>query len=419
MFISALLATSALAFDAGADLRIRQEFMDNVPGVPYGVLHTPVESIYRYHMRYRPRVWGEVKGDAGEAGRWRLFTRLTDEFRWNARPKNHTTSWPGEVVVDNLLLEGMGIFDGFMDVQLGRRDLYGYCGLEHVFVDGTPGDGSRTQYADMANVRFNFEDESTLDFFGLYNFDSADDFRWGDDDHRFSSLTARAPNGRGNQDDWGSGVIWGSKLMDNLRYQVFAVEKGMRHQEKSHTELLGARLLPQFSETLSGKFEGMSQLNGEWSGFAEVGWKSSRQGLKPILKLGYHYMSGEWNPMWARDAIESDIFLYGTHNGVAWWSNQHYLKASAGVEFSPGHTFIASTGPIFAADRDGAGGSDGGFKGLYTRGKYSFPILRADRGKGERFEIFAHVIGEYFCPGDYYESSHPAWFARWQLDFRF
>lgn len=419
MLLTALFAASSLAFDAGADLRIRQEFLDNAPGTPNGGLHSPATGSYRHHIRFRPRVWAELSGDAGEAGKWRLRTRLVDEFRWNARPKNLKTSWPGEVVFDNLFIEGSGIFDGLMDVQFGRRDLFGYCGLEHVFVDGTPGDGSRTQYGDMASVRFNLEEDTTLDFFGLYDFDSADDFRLGSEERRFSSLSGRFPNGEGNQDDWGAGAIWGSKVADWLKYQVWAIEKGMRHQDEDHVETIGARLLPRFNETLTGKLEGMSQLDGEWSAYAEMAWKSARQGIKPILRLSYHYQSPEWNPLWARDAIESEIFLYGTHNGVAWWTNMHYLKATAGLEFAPRHDIIFSTGPMLAAKDDGCGGGDGDFKGVLTRAKYSFPILRADRANGGRFEILAHLIAEHFSPGNYYESSGEAWFARWQLEFRF
>ena len=61
---------SAFAFDAGADLRIRQELMDHVPGLPNGGFRgfRFRESGYRNHIRFRPRVWAEVKADAGDAG---------------------------------------------------------------------------------------------------------------------------------------------------------------------------------------------------------------------------------------------------------------------------------------------------------------------------------------------------------------
>ena len=42
-----------------------------------------------------------------------------------------------------------------------------------------------------------------------------------------------------------------------------------------------------------------------------------------------------------------------------------------------------------------------------------------DIEKGERFEVYGHVIAELFNPGDYYDTDKPGYFIRWQLDFAF
>ena len=65
------------------------------------------------------------------------------------------------------------------------------------------------------------------------------------------------------------------------------------------------------------------------------------------------------------------------------------------------------------------GGGDGMFKGLLSQATYSFPLWLADKSKGERFEIVGHVMAEFFNPGDYYETDKPAFFVRWQVEFRF
>jgi len=150
MSLFAILASSALAFDAGADLRIRQELMDNVPGLPGGgVLSSRARGAYKNHMRFRPRVWGEVRLDSEESGMFRLYARITDEMRWYVKPHGNAYTFPDEVILDNLFFEGKGLFDGLFDFAIGRQDIYGLYGLDHVFVDGTPGDGSRTVYSDM------------------------------------------------------------------------------------------------------------------------------------------------------------------------------------------------------------------------------------------------------------------------------
>ena len=81
---------SGLSFNAGADLRIRQEIMDHVPGNPYGGFRAFRfrESGYRNHIRFRPRVWARASWD-----RFTLFGRLVNEFREhivkNGTPRKH------------------------------------------------------------------------------------------------------------------------------------------------------------------------------------------------------------------------------------------------------------------------------------------------------------------------------------------
>ena len=421
---SLLLLTSAFGsgvdFDAGADLRIRQEIFDNVPGCPGGGLVRTPSGRFTDHIRFRPRVWGELKSETENAGKFRLYARLADEFRWNIEPYKNTTSWPGELMLDNLFLEGKGLFGGFLDFRIGRQDLWNYCGIDHVFVDGTPGDGSRSIYTDMAALKFHVDDENDLDVFGLYNFDNVDDLRWGYDHQRTASLAARFPNGDGDQDDFGYGAIWTSRCVEDMPWQVFAMQKRTLNYGKAfrdHTELVGAKVMPRWDENFSSVFEVMSELNEEWSAYADITWKSTGEGMRPYVNFGYHFLSKEWDPMWSRGVNDSELFLYGTHDGVAWWSNMHFFKLTAGVEFGPNHSLSYSSGAIIAAEADHVGGGSGFYKGSLRQLKYSFPLFGPK--EGVRFQALGHLLFEYFNPGDYYESERGSWFFRWQLEFRF
>jgi len=250
LFAPALADAAGLDWNLGADLRIRQEMMDNVPGLPGGGLVSRAErGGYKNHMRFRPRVWGELKGDAGEHGTWRLYTRLTDECRWYVKPGGDAYTWPDEVIVDNLFVEGKGLFDGFFDIAVGRQDIYNLYGLDHVFVDGTPGDGSRTVYADLVKFGFQCTEESRLDFFGIYNFDD-NALRWGTERGKHRSMTGMG-GAEPDMDDWGFGAIWSSKLAPGLPYQVFALQKntleykrGDRQVPWTQRETFGAKLVP-------------------------------------------------------------------------------------------------------------------------------------------------------------------------------
>ena len=443
----ASVASAEVDFDAGADLRIREELFQNVPGLPGGgLLLRDARGPFTNHMRFRPRVWGEMKGTTERWGAWRIYTRFTDEFRWCPEPYRNAHVFPDELILDNLFLEGKGLFDGFLDFKIGRQDLWGIYDhkMDHVFQDGTPGDGSRTTYADVASVTLHPTEESKLDLLALYNFDNCD-IRWGTDAGRYA-LTGIDPAADPEMDDWGFGAIWDSNFGRAIPYRVFWVEKntaayhvGDVKHPRTRRDTFGIALEPRLNEEWTVPLEVMAQVgeNGEgdllaaWSGYAGVEWKSSRSGWRPFASATLRYMSGDenaaeedgghraWDPLWCRSVCECELFLYGSHYGVGWWSNMYYEKNTVGVEFGPHHKIETWIGPIFAAAQDGMGGGDGMFKGFLSVIRYDFPLMLADRTKGERFEMFGHLYAEFFNPGDYYESEKPAFFFRWQIEFRF
>ena len=435
------VARGDLSFSLGADLRVRQEIYQNVPGLPGGglLLNSP-RSKLKNHIRIRPDIWGELKF----AEKWRLYSRLTDEFRYYPVGSSRSSVFPDEVVVDNLFLEGLGLWDGAIDVRVGRQNLYGYLGLDHIFVDGTPGDGSRTTYTDMANLTWHVDEKSTVDVFALFNADR-NPLRFGD--HRSRSKRLAGLGGTDDEmNDGGFGVVWGVKDA-RLDYQLFAVEKftsGFRRGGEKHPNtyrgLLGFKLVPHVTENFDLQFEGMQETgrNGAddtlsaWSAYVGGEWRDrAKTTWQPFVRVGLHYMSGDkdaaredgghhaWDPMWSRGVNDSEIFLYGTHYGVAWWSNQIFLNTSGGVLIGPHHAVTAASGPLFAAVKDDMGGGDGAFKGLLSHLRYDFPIWTQAVSSNRSLQIFGHIYAELFNPGDYFVTDKPAWFLRWQVEFRF
>lgn len=443
--LAAAAASGEVTFDAGADLRMRQEFYDNVPGLPGGGLLSQAPcGKYVNRMRFRPRVWGEVKFE----DRLRVYMRLADEFRWNVQPNIRSSRFPDEVFLDNLFVEGRGFFDGFLDFTVGRQDVYMLYGLEHIFQDATPNDGSRSLFADMARFTLNFTDESKLDLFGLYLQDD-NHLRWGNSlsDHR--SLTGMGAAGaEAERDEWGLGAVWSSNLGENLPYQVYVMHKntaaykiGGVKQPSTRRETLGVKVTPKLDEEWSIELEAIGQIgensDGDtlygYSAYAGIDWEKSEEvfSMRPFASAGVLMMSGSkdtaetsgghgaWDPMWSRSVRYSEIFLYGTHYATCWWSNLYYAKMEAGLDFGRRHNIKFTSGPMFAAARDGLGGDDGAYKGYLNTLHYNFPLLLADKERGERFEIFGHVHAELFNPGDYFATDKPAWFIRWQVEFKF
>ena len=70
--------TDGVKFNAGADFRLRQEIMANLPGLPGDAYsQTPsVRAKSRNQLRMRPRVYFSA-----ESGPFTLYARIADEFR--------------------------------------------------------------------------------------------------------------------------------------------------------------------------------------------------------------------------------------------------------------------------------------------------------------------------------------------------
>lgn len=451
---------SGLEFNAGADLRVRQEIMHNVPGLPGapGAMMPRAKKEAQNHIRIRPRVWARL--DYENFG---LYGRLVDEFREHivkngVSRKHRAYNFPDELALDNLYFEGRDLWDGFVDFRIGRQDLFdgrhSVLGLDHIMLDGAPYVGSRSCYADMLRVTFHTSDESKLDAFALYD-NGRNMFRYGNRNSRGRPMNAIHPGDSPGMDEWGGGLIWNDSLLEKrIPYQLYAIHKhnesyrapsGTRVKDKRITTL-GARVTPQLTDILSLDFEGAKQFGtcdggnhqaGGYMGYGAID-------LHPVLvkdmatyaRLSAYYLSGDrhrggaddndtaWDPMWARAPCDSELMQYGTLYGLGYWSNMLYTRLTLGVDFTPRHRIQIYSGPMWAAERDGFGHTDGGgsdFKGILSAARYDFPILLAPKNATgiRRFEIFGHVIGEVFNPGEYYESTRPSYFIRWELIFKF
>ncbi|MGN0846076.1 MAG: hypothetical protein ACI4RA_01675 [Kiritimatiellia bacterium] len=453
--------TPDLSFDAGADFRVRQEIMHNVPGLP-GDAMSMMPRAYKEmqnHIRYRPRVWTRLDSDS-----FTLYGRLVDEMREypvknGVKRKNRNYNFPDEVILDNLYFEGRGLFDGLLDFKVGRQDLldgpHSVFGLDRILQDGTPYDGSRSCYADMARVTFHTSDTSKLDAFVLYD-NSRNDIRWGNHTSRGRPLTAINPRDSAEMDEWGGGLVWNDRLLDGgLPYQLYVVHKhaeaytqydGTRVPDKQITTV-GAHLMPEIDENLSFEFDVAQQFGtrsngaqaGGCMGYAAIDFHKAKtaQGIRPYTRLSAYYLSGDrhrtgahdgdtaWDPMWARAPQDSELVQYGNLYGLGYWSNILYTKATLGADLGKRHAICAYTGPMWAAAQDHLGHADGSgesmFKGVLSAIRYDVPILLAPKNAtgADRFEIFGHLLAELYNPGDYYDSSRPSYFIRWEFTVKF
>ncbi len=445
-------ADSAVRFDAGADLRVRQEIMHNVPGLP-GAPGAMMPLAYREaqnHIRYRPRAWGRL--DAGDFG---LYARIADEMREyvvknGAKRKRRNYNFPDEMIVDNLFLEGRGLLDDFLDFRVGRQDLFdgahSVLGLDRLMLDGAPYVGSRSCYADMVRITLHPTETSKLDAFALYD-NGRNTLRYGNRLSRGRPMNAIHPGDSPEMDEWGGGLVWNDSVFEGrMPYQLYTVHKhneaytsakGDRVKDKQITTL-GVHMMPEITENISLDLDGAQQFGstsdgsrraGGTMGYAAIDFHRSREakGLRPWGRVSAYYLSGDrnrgtghadtaWDPMWARAPCDSELMQYGTLYGLGYWSNMLYTKLTLGLDVAPQHVVSVYSGPMWAATQDHAGNADdaSSFKGVLSAARYAFPLYSSGR-----FKIFGHLLGEVFNPGDYYSSSRPAYFIRWEVNFRF
>ncbi|MGQ9659736.1 MAG: alginate export family protein [Thermochromatium sp.] len=159
-------------FTWGADLRLRQIWIDNVG------LDADSTTGDRTFQRYRGRLWGSCTlGDQLEAG-----ARLMWEGRHYqdpARPQwpvpGFKTWYGGGVLFDQLTVGAKRIGGTPLSLKLGRQDIV--LGNGWLVLDGTPLDGSRTLYFDAARATYRLESlGTTLDL--IYIDQSADTGRF-------------------------------------------------------------------------------------------------------------------------------------------------------------------------------------------------------------------------------------------------
>ncbi len=327
-------------------------------------------------------------------------------------------------------------------------------GLDRILQDGTAFDGSRSCYADMARLTFHPTEESSLDAFALYD-NARSTIRYGNRSSRGRPINAIHPGDSPEMDEWGGGLIWSDRLCGGtFPYRLYVIHKhneaysGRRRMPDKQLTTFGVNVAPSLGENLSLELDFAQQVGSLSDGGRQAGGRmayaavdlhrsAAAPGVRPYARLSVYYLSGDrhhgdagdndtgWDPLWGRAPQDSELFQYGTLYGLGYWSNMAYPKLTVGANIGPRHRISAFTGPMFAAAQDGAGHADGSdhgmFKGAFSAVRYDFPLLLAEKGAEgcDRFEVFGHVMAELFNPGDYYDSSRPAWFIRWELNFAF
>ncbi len=446
---------SLIDLDGGFDLRARYDIYDNLPNSD-GRINKSSTSYYRQ----RTRVWGSAY-----TGNYGIYLRLGNEFREydNFDGANNYNRFPDQLFVDNIYLDFKNMLYDRVDVRIGRQDMK--YGAGRVIADGTPSDGSRSEYFDAIKVTVRVTDKTSGDFFAMYTKPVDNFLTIGDADGQNYNITSHdgavGPNRDDDLTEWGIGTYWTIKEYKECPLDLYLLYKdesawlrgGAANNKISGRQYatLGARITPQFTDNISGELEGAYQFGrtshnnarniskqaiNAYMLYGGLSYKTKETALKPYVTLATLYLSGDdngsknnsttsdditgWNPAYARTTFigELPVKMYGSSYR---WSNLIYPHIEPGCEPFKGHKFKLQTGPMFAEKKDHRFGSDEDtYRGWYTQAKYEATLLKEIVGK--RGAVKAAVQLEHMAYGDYYyEAGAPdnGYFARVELSMSF
>jgi len=455
--VSSSRSDEAIPFRYGADERARWEYFDHIPSkVAAPTFARNGENDY---FRFRTRLWSEVDLLPSVTVR----ARLVNETRsWlypdeSLAAQRSSSEWPDEWVFDNLYLEARDLLDKNVTLRVGRQELL--YGNGRVLYEGTPGDGSRTLYFNAAKASITSIPDSQLDVFGIFN--PAED-QWAiNGAQRDLSAFSKAPEG---VTESGGGLYLTNSTLKKLPFEAYLIYKResaynqtvkpdasgkfaappfawqtldtpakLLRNPDNDIETVGFRLMPVFNNTLTGNLEvaGQYGMHGDTDmhGFmvdSSLAQKFTSLPATPVLKGGIYLLSGDdpktatdegWNPLWSRCPQSSDLtsFMFDSEQSTYRWSN--LIDPNIGLSISPAKgaktTFTVHYLAAFEADGNG-GGRERGWLGQLRQ-----DFTLAENTLRPKDKLTTYFLVECLEPGNYYNYSSAAVFARWEMLYTF
>ena len=417
--------SDSLELSAGADVRIREVYFDDIPIIadPPGI----TRGGDNHFFRFRTRAWAQ-------ADLWdnvSVKVRAVNEFRDFDKPDNGSWNAMDEFVIDNAYIEIRDIFDT-VSLRLGRQDMI--YGTGKLILDGTPKDGSRTIYMDAAKLTWAPEEGTTVDLLGIYNQPENELVIHGEDrdvtgfDPAFNDLTESGGGIYLKNNSWISSVPLEAYYLYKKESDWTTRSGAVVGERNIHT--VGGMVKPKLAESIDGRVELAVQRGDiedgaeDQSGFmvdALVNWHITDNDMKPCLGLGLYYLSGDdpntakdegWNPLWARWPQYSELYVYSWDaEGAGRWSNinmPHIDFTMAPASWVKSKAMLAY---LMAPESDGPGGGDE--RGLLFTLRNDLDMKCLTPG------LKGHLLLELLEPGNYYNVDNTAYFARWEMTYAF
>lgn len=402
--------------DWGADLRLRQIYIDNVG------LNANSPTADRNFQRYRARLWGQ----AAPNDQFEASARLMWEGRHYGQPAAFDDWYSGGILFDQLLLNFKQIGGSPLSVKAGRQDII--LGNGWLVLDGSPIDGSRTIYFDA--VRATYRAESLGTTVELIYLDQSADTG------RFPQALNGEVEDQTEQDERGLILyLRNDTLVPDSKLDLYFIQKrNDPNRTPGNIRINNGAPFPSPSDdgtvnSIGARIDGnlapnwaiRAEAAGQWGdrndrdvsafGFNGRATYAFADPLANRLHLGYEYLSGDkpgtrdneaFDPLWGRWPQWSELMIYQwpleTRVGEA--TNLHRLnlgwaiKPHATTEVTLDYNALwADQQSTRTAAQLANLSQDGTFRGHLWA---AWAKTRLNR------HLSGHLVAEYFAPGDYY-----------------
>ena len=426
----AVFAATALAdgnFDYGFNLRMRQEYIENV--FDYNKADIIKDDNY---FRLKASAWGKFSFSDNVS----LFAKLTAEPKYYMRNHGQLSAVDhikdNEIFVDNLYLDVKSVMGMPVDLRLGRQDFLMTHGEGFVLLDGTPYDGSRSVYFNAAKATIRFNEKNSLDVIYTRNTEEEKYLPVIDNQDRkllFPEMDERAF------------ILYGKfKPADRLAvepYYIYKTEDAHVRSGNNVAELklhtVGNRMVYDFQPWRVrgeiayqfGEYDDNRDRNG-LGGYVFLTRNFREARFSPSLDFGYAYLSGDddpytgdddgWNPVFSKWPWISELYVFGSaieRGEPGYWSNLQLLRAKLDMKMTE------KTGLFLAYNylMSNEGMAPSPFFGGGTK-RGQLPQVQLTHKFCKNVEGL--LLLEYFIPGDYYAANRDdAVFFRWQIQMNF
>lgn len=421
----------------GGDLRLRGEGFDNALDLD----DSRDDSYAFYRMRYR------ISLDTRPREGLRLYFRLGNEYRWGVHSGGVRDGVAFEaasirdaesrISLDNGWAEITGGPSGALSLKLGRMDLAYGEGL--LVFDGTPSDGSSSQYFDAILMGWRKEGAS-LDLFTAKLADEGFGTRARDED--LFGLYGRRR------------ALEGYLLYRDKRGPT-ATTSGIPHP-RQNTIAVGTRVtvLPETGLHLaaeaayqSGRYHDRDPAavapdddRRAYGGYLRGGWTAGHE-LRPGLEIGGVYLSGDdpetgryegWDGFYGEWPKYSELLIYSMYDNTT----RVGIDAAHPASFDDAGTWTNLAAVWLEGRLRPHRMLRASLRGTWVRAAEDpvadprFGDFRRDRERGVLLAgqvdltpadgLTAQVLGESFDPGGFYGPGvDPAWYGRFQVTARF